>query len=554
MSTHPEKFSNLNRKERLKEAVDTFYDLIVIGGGITGAGIALDASLRGLKVLLVEKLDFASGTSSKSTKLIHGGLRYLKQLEFGLVRETGLERAIAHNNAAHLVHPENMLLPIVDDGTFNALSAGVAIGVYDRLSSVKKEQRRKTLNKKEVERSEPLLNKDILKSGIMYSEYRTDDSRLTIEIIKAAVRNGASAFNYLEVVDFNYTDGKVSGVICHDDEQNQKLNFKAKTVVNASGPWVDVLRMVDNEKTETNLQLSKGIHLVFDREKLPVKNSLYYDTFDGRMIFTIPRGGFVYAGTTDTFYNDDKDKLRCTKEDVDYILSAVNNMFDIPSLSIDDVKSNWVGIRPLIRKKGKGPSELSRKDEIFTSDTGLISIAGGKLTGFRKMAERVVDLVSKTQKINLKPCKTKHYKIHHNSFKDYLEYKLLSAELGMKYPDTDKEILKELLNNFGKDSISMLEGNDGSAHSLLKNQLDHCIAYESVYLPLDFINRRTGWLYFGIDRVSKDVEVIVKMFASAFKKDQKWIEDNLEICIKAINQASLKNMKNNNIAQSNASN
>ena len=263
-------FNNQNRTLRLTSASETMYDLIVIGGGITGAGIALDASLRGIKTLLLEKTDFASGTSSKSTKLIHGGLRYLKQLEFGLVRETGTERAIAHKNIPHLVHPEKMLLPIVKKGTFSKFSAGIAISVYDRLASVEEKDRKQNLSLKKTIHKEPLLNQSILKSGILYSEYRTDDARLTIEIIKAARREGAEAFNYIEVVDFDFTREEVTFVHCKDHVSQQDITFKAKHVVNASGPWVDMVRDLEKVKEHDSLHLTKGVHIVLPFEKLPI--------------------------------------------------------------------------------------------------------------------------------------------------------------------------------------------------------------------------------------------------------------------------------------------
>ena len=202
-------FSNTQRKERADSTKRIVFDLIVVGGGVTGAGIALDATLRGLKVLLVERSDFASGTSSKSTKLIHGGLRYLKQLEFSLVRETGQERSVAHHNACHLVHPENMLLPLVHGGSFNKFTAGMAISVYDLLAKVPSEDRKDMLTKEEAMKIEPLLDEERVKSAIVYSEYRTDDARLTIELIKAAKREGAELFNYMEVVDFIIEKGQV---------------------------------------------------------------------------------------------------------------------------------------------------------------------------------------------------------------------------------------------------------------------------------------------------------------------------------------------------------
>ncbi|MBT8232338.1 MAG: glycerol-3-phosphate dehydrogenase/oxidase [Saprospiraceae bacterium] len=543
MNKAPILFTNKNRTERIQSAQSVDYDLIIIGGGITGAGIALDGSLRGLKVLLVEKNDFASGTSSKSTKLIHGGLRYLKQFEFGLVRETGLERAIAHKNAVHLVHPENMLLPIVKNGSFNAFTASLAISVYDLLAKVEKDQRKQKLSKQDVISTEPLLKKEGLKSGILYSEYRTDDARLTIELIKSANRNGADIFNYLEVENFVYSGNKTSGIIAIDHANGKKIKLKGKSIVNAAGPWVDKLRIVDSPKTETNIQLSKGVHIVIDREKLNINQSVYFDAFDNRMIFAIPRGNIVYIGTTDTFYYDDKDAIHCTESDINYLLNATNHMFDIPTLNINDVKSTWAGLRPLIRKKGKSASELSRKDEIFVSDSGLITIAGGKLTGFRKMAERVVDLVLEKQNKDCVPCQTEEYKIHGNPFEDYDEYEAFQKSLANRYPDFDAIELEYLSDTFGKDCLEIIETAESSKDRLLINQLDYAINFESAFLPIDFIERRTGWLYFSPEKVRKYLSFIVTYFAKAFSRDQAWIDRNLNYCEKIYSENTLADFK-----------
>lgn len=544
MSKQPTSFTNLNREERLSVAVKTTYDLIIIGGGITGAGIALDAVLRGQKVLLVEKNDFASGTSSKSTKLIHGGLRYLKQLEFWLVRETGMERAVAHDNICHLVHPKNMVLPIVESGTFSAFSASIAISVYDSLAKVEEEQRRRKMSKSEIEDLEPLLKKERLKSGIVYSEYRTDDARLTIELIKGAVRNGAEAFNYLEVTDFLYKEKTVSGVVCHDTFTGKDLNINAKVVVNSCGPWADELRLTDNADSTSNLQLSKGVHIVLDKKVFNLKNAVYFDAFDGRMIFAIPRGKAVYVGTTDTFYHGNKDDLRCTEEDAQYIIKALKGMFTIPDLRLDDIKSSWSGLRPLIKKKGKGASELSRKDEIFISDSGLITIAGGKLTGFRKMAERVMDLVLEKSDVSAVECKTKKYKIHHNPFPDYPAYLSALGKIQVDYQDVSVADLEQLLSSFGMDAFIILDdaykSYDGD---LIRSQVHYTIQYESVCLPIDFIERRTGWLYFDIDQARNNIEAIVSHFAEAFSHDQKWIDKNVGECNKIMDINSLKELK-----------
>ncbi|MDA8693499.1 glycerol-3-phosphate dehydrogenase/oxidase, partial [Saprospiraceae bacterium] len=532
----------------------THYDLVIIGGGITGAGIALDAALRGLKVVLIEKNDFASGTSSKSTKLIHGGLRYLKQFEIGLVRETGLERAVAHDNACHLVHPENMLLPIVEDGTFSMFTAGIAIRVYDILADVDKNHRRKKLSLEEVKETAPLLRQDILKSGIVYAEYRTDDARLTIEIVKAARRQSAEAINYMEVTGFQYDKKKVSGIICHDHIMNAKVEITGSVIVSSTGPWVDELRQIDFAKTKTNLHLTKGVHIVVDKKDLPITDSIYFDAFDGRMLFAIPRGEIVYIGTTDTNFKGDQDDLHCTKEDAQYILDAVNNMFSIEPLTIDHIQSTWTGLRPLIQQEGKGPSELSRKEEIFTSDTGLISIAGGKLTGYRKMAQRVLDIVIDKLPGDYTDCKTKHFKIHNNPFNEYKDYTAAIATLEKKYSQDKmlKKHIKYLVTTYGNDAQMIFDqytdklkkNKESSSKKLLvEAQLEYSIQYELVSEVMDFIDRRAGWLFFHIADAKEYLEFVAQKLAEHLGKNKSWVDYQIAEAKERIDRNSLAKIK-----------
>jgi glycerol-3-phosphate dehydrogenase len=267
-----------SRQEVLNQLPEKEYDLIIIGGGITGAGILLDASARGLKAIVIEKEDFASGTSSRSTKLIHGGLRYLKNLEFRIVRETGQERAIAYNNAPHLVVPEKMVLPIQKGGSYGKFMTSVALWVYDWLAGVEKPERRKMLSKEKTLETEPLLKPDILKGSGFYSEYRTDDSRLTLEVIKTAIHRGGVALNYLEANELKYNpEGQVNGVVCIDKFSGEKHQIKGKIIVNACGPWSDEIRTLDKSMNNKRLHLTKGVHIVIDRTKLPLAHSVYFD-------------------------------------------------------------------------------------------------------------------------------------------------------------------------------------------------------------------------------------------------------------------------------------
>ncbi len=382
---------------------------------------------------LLEKGDFASGTSSKSTKLIHGGLRYLKQFDFWLVKEVGSERAIVHKLAPHLVLPEKMLLPLIDGGSYGKWLTSIGLKVYDILAQVSGDDKRKMLEKKEALELEPLLPKKKLKGAGYYAEYRTDDARLTIENIKTSLTFGAVALNYAEVTAFDYTDDIISGLHFKDVISGHEFTIKSKYVISAAGPWVDELRSINNSKKGKRLHLTKGVHLVFPHAKLPVKQSVYFDVPDGRMIFAIPRGKITYVGTTDTNYDQDKDDIKLDLVDALYLISAVNNMFPKINLELEDIISSWAGLRPLIHEEGKSTSELSRKDEIFISDTGLISMAGGKLTGYRKMAERVVNLLSKKMEeeegIELAECTTVQIPLCGNDFRKSKHVKKYISEI-----------------------------------------------------------------------------------------------------------------------------
>lgn len=505
--------SSIHRSETLAALQGQEFDLLVIGGGATGTGIALDAAARGLKTALVEKRDFASGTSSKSTKLIHGGLRYLQQLDIALVRETGTERAIVHRLAPHIVLPEKMLMPIVKGGKYGYWMASFGLKIYDILANVKGDDRRKMLDKAGSLAKEPLLSADNLKGGVFYAEYRTDDARLTIELLKSATRHGALAANYCKVNDFTYADGKITGANCVDELTGKKLVIKAKKIVSAGGPWVDRLRKKDNSLKGKRLHLTKGVHLVVPHEKFPLKHTIYFDVPDGRMIFAIPRGRTTYIGTTDTTYKADLNRIVTTQADADYLLHAVNSIFPGVNLTMEDIESNWAGLRPLIHEDGKSPSELSRKDEIFTSPQGLISIAGGKLTGYRKMAQRIVDLVIKEfprkEKRTFKKCQTKTISLTANplanakaveTYIQALQKRAITLGLAPYHG-------WYLATVYGKQAetilIKMGDFKGNKPHiALARAEAWFGVHYEMVNRADDFFVRRTGRLYFDIGSIN----------------------------------------------------
>lgn len=523
-------FSNFNRTQITKDLQTSEFDLLIIGGGITGAGIALDAASRGMKVALIEKGDFASGTSSKSTKLIHGGLRYLKQFDFWLVKEVGTERAIVHKLAPHLVVPEKMILPLIEGGTYGSWLTSVGLKVYDILASVEGDDKRKMLSVKKSLKKEPLLPKNILKGAGYYAEYRTDDARLTIEVLKTAENYNAKLLNYSEATEFIYEDKRVVGAKVKDGISNESYDIKAKYVVNACGPWVDELRQKNNSKIGKQLHLTKGVHLVVDHDKLPVKQSVYFDVPDGRMMFAIPRGKVTYFGTTDTNYQQDKDDVNTSLVDATYLISAVNNMFPDITISLDDIQSSWAGLRPLIHEEGKSASELSRKDEIFVSETELISIAGGKLTGYRKMAERIVDLINKKYKRRFEKSfgeiKTKNLVLKGGDFENYEEVKNYTDAIYNRIAEVDfnQKDAAYLVHNYGKQTDQILKKFDefteeNQQEKMIKAEVWFSIQNEMTCTPTDFFMRRTGRLFFDPKSVIQFKDYVLSLFTSHFSWD-----------------------------------
>ncbi|MBX9972614.1 glycerol-3-phosphate dehydrogenase/oxidase [Cytobacillus firmus] len=527
-------FSNLNRTEMIETLTKEEFDVLIIGGGITGAGIALDAATRGMKTALVEMQDFAAGTSSRSTKLVHGGLRYLKQFEVKMVAEVGKERAIVYENGPHVTTPEWMLLPMHKGGTFGKFSTSIGLRVYDFLAGVRKSERRSMLNAQETLSKEPLVKKDGLKGGGYYVEYRTDDARLTIEVMKAAAEKGAMPVNYVKVEKLLYDEqGKVCGAAAADQLTGNVHEVRAKKVINAAGPWVDSIREKDGSKKGKTLRLTKGVHLVIDQSKFPLKQAVYFDTPDKRMVFAIPRDGKTYVGTTDTFYNSNPVNPKMTASDRTYIINAINFMFPSVKIAENDIESSWAGVRPLIWEEGKDPSEISRKDEIWESDTGLLTIAGGKLTGYRKMAETIVDILAEKFKQESNKTfsgsitKTLHISGGNvggsSKFQEFIGFQTEKGRSMGLSAEQSKHLVKMYGSNVGI-IFNMIETKRNEAENyglpiILWAKLKYAIEHEMAATPVDFFNRRTGALLFDIETVRNYQKQVISYMADAFKWD-----------------------------------
>ncbi len=397
MEHTPTQFSAETRQANLQKREP--FDILIVGGGITGAGIARDAAMRGYKTALIDKGDFASGTSSKSSRLVHGGVRYLEMFEFGLVFEASRERRVLWTIAPHLVKPLPFLFPVYKDAQWlrrYTFTINMGLWMYDALALFRNYKNHKMYSPRKV--AEMMRGFDVrnINGGAYYYDGQVDDARLTLETLRAAHRHGAVLANYAQVDELLKENGRIVGVKAHDTLRGDIIEIRARVVVNATGPWTDTLLQLDDARAPKRMRPTKGIHLLVPREKIGGESAVAFTVPDGRLMFTIPWGKFTIIGTTDTDYAEDFDRVHADAADVEYVLQAANHAFPGATISRTDVVSTYAGLRPLVMQLGKSASKTSREHEIWASDSGLVTIAGGKLTTYRSMAEELVDRVAKT--------------------------------------------------------------------------------------------------------------------------------------------------------------
>jgi glycerol-3-phosphate dehydrogenase len=370
------------------------FDLAIIGGGITGAGLAREAALRGLSVALFEAEDFASGTSSRSSKLIHGGLRYLAQGEVALVRESALERKVIHRLAPHLAERRWMVLPVRSRAALMKFRA--AITAYEKLGAVERDDVHQNWSADDLEREEPALDRSEWRFACAYREYLTDDARLVLANLRAAAGMGARVLNWAPITGIHVENERATGVSARCRLSGREIRVRAACVVNAAGAWVEAVRRLEDAAAPSLLHLSKGVHIGIPAARLPVRHLLLLGTDDRRGIFALRRDEIVFIGTTDTTYKRGADLWpRVSRADVEYLLAPLAHYFADGKLAPDDVRTAWAGLRPLVAEPGKPPADISRKDEILVGRAGVVTIAGGKLTGYRPMALRTLERVQR---------------------------------------------------------------------------------------------------------------------------------------------------------------
>ncbi len=388
----------LYRHKSLARFRDEEFDLAVIGAGINGAAVARDAAMRGLSVALIDRGDFACATSSRSSKLIHGGFRYLPQGQFKLVYGALRERErLRHLTAPHLVHPIQFLFPVYRGRGFNRLTMAMGLTLYDLFAGMPFKEWHSTLNAAEVRETEPALSRDGLTGGAMYFDAWADDARVTFENVLDADLHGAAIANYASVENFSMTNGQIASASLRDLLGGVSFELRATKFLNAAGPWVDQIRRMDDPLSKPCVRLTKGVHLVFARTVLPVRESIVLGDERGRIVFVMPHDRYVLVGTTDTDYPGDPASVRTEADDIEYLLAVLAESLPGIKLKNADVASSFAGLRALVRgeKEAAAPSAVPREEVILEGPSGLITVAGGKFTTHREIAQKLVDLVMK---------------------------------------------------------------------------------------------------------------------------------------------------------------
>jgi glycerol-3-phosphate dehydrogenase len=503
------------------------WDLIVIGGGATGLGIALDATARGYKTLLVEQADFAKGTSSRSTKLVHGGVRYLAQGDIKLVREASIERGLLHRNAPHLVKDQNFIVPVYT--SWDRLKYTIGLKIYDWISGKLSLGPSVFISKKETIEKIPGIQSKDLKGGVLYHDGQFDDSRLAINLVQSIWENGGYAMNYMQVINLQKNEkGKTSGATVMDMETKKLYEFKSKAIINATGVFVDDILQMDKPGSAKTICVSQGVHLVLDKKFYPSSEAMMIpETSDGRVLFAVPWHDKVVVGTTDTPVDEASLEPKALEKEISFILETAGNyLLTKPQRS--DVLSVFAGLRPLaVPETGQQKTkEISRSHKIIVSASNLFTILGGKWTTYRKMGEDMVNRIEKELKWNHKKPATASLHIH-------------GYTAGTNWNDP--------LYFYGSDAPLIRQQMNGTANEWLseelkihRKQIIWAVEHEMARTAEDVLSRRTRALLLNAKESRRIAPEVISIMANVLGKDELWKEDQLQNFNKLSEQYILK--------------
>lgn len=519
----------INRNELINciENKQVVWDVLVIGGGATGLGVALDAAARGYKTLLIEQADFAKGTSSRSTKLVHGGVRYLAQGDVRLVREASIERGLLRRNAPHLVKNQTFIIPIY--GYWDMLKYTMGLKVYDWISGKLTLGASVWVPRKKTLEWLPGIKTEGLRGGVLYHDGQFDDSRLAINLVQSILEKGGCALNYMKVTSLSKNnDGKLNGATLEDTESGKQYAVKAKAVVNATGVFVDSILHMDNPSADKSICVSQGVHLVLDKKFYPSEHALMIpETSDGRVLFAVPWHNKVVLGTTDTPIEEASLEPQALEREIEFILETAAGYFtQKPTRS--DVLSVFAGLRPLAapQKGEQKTKEISRSHKIIVSPSNLFTILGGKWTTYRKMGEDLVDRIEKELGWKHKETATTTMPIH-------------GSVDGVNWSDP--------LYFYGSDAAKIRQQMNGSSGEWIseslkihKMQVRWAVEHEMARTVEDVLARRTRALLLNAQESMRIAPVIAKLMAEELHKDEQWVREQTEEYIKLANQYILK--------------
>ena len=494
------------------------WDVCIIGGGASGLGVAVDAASRGFSTFLAEQHDFAKGTSSRSTKLIHGGVRYLQQGNIKLVFEGLRERGLLRNNATHLVKDQSFIIP--NYKWWEPYFYGIGLKIYDWMAGSLSLGSSRLLSRKKTLELAPAINPTGLVGGVLYHDGQFDDARLAINLAQTAVDNGAALTNYMQVTGFLKENKKMAGIRIKDQITGKEYEIPSRTVINATGIFTDALLKMDDEKATPVITLSQGIHLVLEKEFLPGGAAILVpSTDDGRVLFAVPWHNKTLIGTTDTPIELSSLEPIALNNEINFVLSQVGKYL-LKAPAVKDIRSVFAGLRPLVKGTAKSTAALPRDHLIQLSYSSLITITGGKWTTYRRMAEDTIDTAIKSGLLNQRACKTKQLKIH--GWKDDIDY---NEEL--YYYGADATGIRELINkdaSFGtKIHVSL---------PYIKAEIVWAVQQEMCMTVEDALARRTRALFLDARAAIACAPAVAALMAKEMNKDEKWQRDTIENFIK----------------------
>ncbi len=501
-----------NRSEKINSLEDTVFDVLVIGGGATGLGIAVDSVMRGFSTVLLEQNDYAKGTSSRSTKILHGGVRYLAQGNIFLVHEALKEKLLNYKNAPHLAKPMNFVIPCENIFKQGFFAAGMI--VYDALSGFPKKYLSKVVGRETLTRDFPEIDDKHKNKGVIYNDGQFDDARMAFSLVKTLEKNGGKALNYLKVIEFIKENGKIIGVKALDKLSDKVITIKAKCMFNATGIYSDSVVELDKGQHEETVTLAQGIHIVANKEVYSSDQAMLVPkTTDGRVLFFIPWYDKVIIGTTDTKVVDVLDDPVPLKSEIDLIINNANSYLAKP-IKKEDITSVYAGIRPLMKAKSS-TSRISREDSISISDSGLISVVGGKWTTYRHMGEKIVNFAIKNDELPNKPSKTKNLKIH-----GYL-------------PENEAYNIPSSLRIYGSDleELKKIKGFDNNLHDeipLNEAQVRWAVEQEQAISLDDVLARRTRCLFINSQACIEVADKVATIMQEVLGKNDSWREEEVK--------------------------